>query len=509
MPRKLTRRDVLKGLGAGIVAAAARVVPAAAKRRPNILWIVVEDMNDWMSCYGHDLIKTPTFDAMAARGVRFTRFYVTAPVCSASRSGLILGCMQTTHGAHHHRSSRMTIADPRCRDFGAVRLSEGVRPVTRVLQDAGYATFVRGKTDYNFIFEKSDLDSVRDWNEAAALGKPWFAQVWGSGGKGGAKALPAERRRPVSPEDVTVPPYYPDCPEYRKMVAGHYADVLGADASAAGILEQLRKDGQLEDTVVFFLSDHGMPSGLRHKQFCYEGGIRVPLIVRWPENFPVTRPGLVRDDLLSGADIAATTLGLAGVPVPEYMEGRDVFAPGHERRDHVLSARDRCDFTIDRIRAVVTERCKYIRNFMPERPWLQPQYRDGKPVMKVWKQLHREGKLTSTAAAFLAETRPPEELYDLRDDPHEVRDLAGDPAHAAELARHRRMLERWIADTDDKGRYPEGPEALLQVLARWGDRCVNPEYDAVRERYAELLPSITRSRERKARKRKRERPGGR
>ncbi len=449
--------------------------------RPNILWIVAEDMNPWLSCYGETLIETPVLDGMASAGVRFSRAYVTAPVCSSCRSGLITGTMQTTLGIHNHRSSRSNAKDPRHIELGTIHLPEGVKTVPELFRQAGYATFNRGKTDYNFVYDGGSLYDVRDWQQAESQGKPWFGQIQVKGGKNGKAVL--KDKTPVSPADVPVPPYYPDHPIYRAMLADHYACVLGTDKTVGNILSHLKADGVLEDTIVFFFSDHGMPGGLRHKQFCYEGGIHVPLVIRWPKNFPVTRPGLVSDDLVSSIDISVTSMALAGLPIPGHMEGRDVFADDYRPRDYVISARDRCDYTIERIRAVTTERYRYLRNFLTDRPYLQPQYRDGRDVTVIWKQLYAEGKLTDKAAVFVGPDRPAEEFYDLENDPHEVNNLVDDPRYADELARHRAILKDWMRQTDDQGQYPEPAEGLLQVLYRWGNECVNPEYEAVRKKY--------------------------
>ena len=481
-----TRRDFLKAMAVGSLGLGLPVASARRRaKRPNILWIVAEDMNPWLSCYGETLIRTPAFDAMAAKGVLFSRAYVTAPVCSPCRSALITGTMQTTLGIHNHRSSRPNAKDPAHKELGMIYLPQGVRTVPELFQEAGYATFNRGKTDYNFVFDNSKLYSVRDWKEAQAQGKPWFGQIQVKGGKNGKVVL--KNQTPISPEQVPVPPYYPDHPDYREMLADHYACVLGTDQTVRDILGDLEADGLLDDTIVFFFSDHGMPGGLRHKQFCYEGGIHIPLLIRWPKNFPITRPGLVIDDLVSSIDISVTTMALAGLEIPSHMEGRAVFAEGYKPRDYVISARDRCDYTIEHIRAVTTKRYRYLRNFLTDRPYLQPQYRDDRVVMKTWKALYAQGKLTPEAAVFVSDEKPAEEFYDLERDPHEIKNLVGDPQYAAQLQRHRDILKKWMKDTDDKGQYPENDEGLFQVLCRWRDKCVNPEYDAVRRKYADVL----------------------
>ena len=492
MSYTLKRRDFLRATStAALSLGLTGVLKAADKKpaRPNILWIVAEDMNAWMSCYGDTLLKTPTFDAMAAGGVRFDRAYVPAPVCSACRAGIITGTMQTTLGVHNHRSSRSNTRNPDHARLGMIHLPDGVKTVPELFRRAGYATFNQGKTDYNFVYDTKALYSVGNWSEAVRQGKPWFGQIQLKGGKNGKKVLPPADQSPVDPSKVTIPPYYPDVPEFRKAYADHYACVLGTDHSVGGILNKLKADGLLDNTIVFFFSDHGAPPLLRHKQFCYEGGIRVPLMASWKGNpRALTANGAVREDLVSLIDVAVSSLALAGIKVPAHMEGRDLFAPNHKKRQFVVGARDRCDFTIERIRAVVTRRYKYLRNFLTDRPYLQPQYRDGQVLMKTWKRLRDEGKLTPASAVFVGDKRPAEEFYDLDADPHEVKNLVGDPSHAAELKRHRKILADWMKTTDDKGQYGESTEGLLQVMSRWGERCTNPEYEAVRKKYGQIKP---------------------
>jgi len=477
------RRDFLKTVAAG-AALPPFAKAATMKKRPNILWIIAEDMNPWLSCYGTTLIRTPVLDGMAARGVQFNRAYVTAPVCSACRSALITGCMQTTLGVHNHRSSRINSPKPEEKELGLIYLPEGVKTIPEYFRDAGYVTFNQGKTDYNFVYDNGALYTFKRLEDALNQNKPWFEQVQIKGGKNGKVSL--KGRKVVDPADVEVPPYYPDHPVYRGMIADHYECCLGTDVTVGQILEQVREAGQLDDTIIFFFSDHGMPGGLRHKQFCYEGGIHIPLIVRWPKNFQITRPGIKRDDLVSTIDVSVTTMALAGLPIPEHMEGRNLFATNYKPLEYVISARDRCDFTIDRIRCVTTRRFAYIRNFLTDRPYLQPQYRDDRDFTKVWKQLYAERKLTPEAARFVSPERPAEEFYDLENDPHQIRNLVDNPKYEKELNRHRKILEDWIRETDDKGQYPESPESLLQVMYRWGKRCVNPEYEAVRKKYGNI-----------------------
>ncbi|MCF7669556.1 MAG: sulfatase [Verrucomicrobia bacterium] len=451
------------------------------KEKPNILWVYVEDTNPWMSCYGDQVVETPHIDALAEDGVQFNRAYMTAGVCSPTRSAIITGMYQTSIGAHEHYSSFSEWRGNKMEVWNPNHL--GVRTLPEIFKAAGYYTFNEGKNHYNFVFSDEDLydrkgpngfKGARDKTEWSGRkeGQPFFGQIQLRGGKYGN---PPDV---VAPDAVEVPPYYPDHKVYREEIAHHYNTILKLDEILGDIIAKLKEDGLYDNIVVFFFSDHGMRLP-RHKQFLYEGGIRVPLIIAGP-GIPVNQ---VRDDLVSGIDISATTLKLAGIDIPDHMHGMDMFAPDF-KRDYVIAARDRCDFTIDRIRAVVTDRYKYIRNFMTDKPYLQSNYRDDRESMKVLKRLYREGKLNEVQSHFVSDVRPAEELYDLQEDPHETNNLVHSykRKHAMELARHRDILYKWIIETDDKGRFPETDEALKAVIDRWGEKAVNEEYKRVRDK---------------------------
>ncbi len=449
---------------------------------PNIVWIFVEDMNGWMGCYGDQTVPTPYIDALASRGVRFDRAYMPAGVCSATRSALALGAMQTSFGVHNHRSSRDRVADE------VIHLPAGVKTVYQLLREAGYYVYNGGgKNDFNFKWSVDDLydfDGGRIgfhgpmWRQRAA-GQPFFAQIQLRGGKNTGRFegsnLTDSNDTDTNLGSFDVPPYYPDHPVIRREIAHHYDCIRQTDDEVGQIVAALRADDLLDDTIIFFFTDHGMRLH-RHKQWLYEGGIRVPLVVAGPG----IDTGTSRDDLISGIDITATSLALAGVEPPGYMEGRDFFAANCTPREYTISARDRCDYTIDRVRAVTTRRWKYLRNFLTDRPFMQPQYRDGRDYVEACRQLHAEGQLNAIQDFMWSEQRVPEELYDLEEDPHEINNLADDPNYAEQLARHRRILESWINATDDQGQYPESDAALRGVLTRWNEQAVNPEYDRVR-----------------------------
>ncbi len=460
----------------------AGVSDAAEPSRPNILWLYVEDMNDWMGCYGDKIIKTPSIDSLAATGVRFDRAYMPAGVCSATRSALITGTMQTTFGIHNHRSSRDNSAG-RFPSLGMISLPENVLTVPELFRKAGYFTYNKGKDDYNFVYDRSRLYSGANHWRSRKKGQPFFAQIQMKGGK----------NRPVKtvdPAKAVVPPYYPDTAIVRREIAHHYDCVLKTDQEVSAILAELKNDGLLENTAIFFFTDHGMRL-LRHKQFVYEEGVKVPLVVSWPAGKARIPPGTSRGDLVSGIDISVTSLALAGIAPPAYMEGKDLFAPGYKPRSFVISARDRCDYSIEKIRAVRTDRFRYLRNYLTDRPWMQPQYRDPRDYTKEMKTLYAQGKLNKTQARFMAARKPAEELYDHLNDPHEIDNLAGKPEFASQLEAHRKLLASWIAETGDKGLAPESEDGLAQAYFRWHKVCANPEYEPVRKKYSAALAEIT------------------
>ena len=448
-----------------------------AENRPNILWIYLEDVSGWFSCYGETLIQTPHMDALAEEGIRFDRFYTPAGVCSATRSAIIVGAMQTSFGIHNHRSGRASFRGQSMgSDFDDIRLPAGVKTLPELFREAGYFTFNdSGKDDYNFRHDLSAMYSVQKpgtrWRLKPA-GQPFFGQIQLRGGKLGRRAAAI-----VDREVVPVPPYYPDTSLVREEIAHHYDCLLHTDGQVGEIVRELKRDGLYANTVIFLFSDHGYKMH-RHKQFLYEGGIRMPLIAAGP-GLP---RGEARRDLVSGIDLAPASLALAGITAPKWMEGADFLSPQYSPREFVVAARDRCDYTIERIRALVTPRFKYLRNYLTDRPYMQPNYKDGWPVSKELRRLAASGQLNATQMLFFGSHKPAEELYDLQNDPHEIHNLANNPRFHKVLQDHRKLLQNWIDKSGDQGMAEETDAGLLATLKRWGDKCVNPEYDRVRHR---------------------------
>jgi arylsulfatase A-like enzyme len=443
--------------------------------KPNIIWIVAEDMSDHWSCYGEKTITTPNIDKLAKEGVLFENVFVSAPVCSPSRSALIIGMYQTSIGAHNHRSQvREGNGGGNTDFFDSFILPDEVPYLPKLFKEAGYYTVLGiqqtiinqdetvnqlGKTDYNFIWNQEEYDD-NDWKDRKP-GQPFFAQIQLRGGK--FRRPPIEN--PVDPAHVSLPPYYPDDEVLREDWATYLNSVMYLDQEVKKIVERLEAEGLAENSAIFLFTDHGI-SHLRAKQFLYEDGIKVPLIVSWPDWLP---SGERRSELVSHIDIAATSLFLAGIPVPSVMQGQPFFGKDYVPREYIYAARDRCDETMDMIRAIRTQNYKYIHNFLPDRPHTQPnRYKDNKPFIIHMRQLLAEGKLKKETAVYFQPNRPVEELYDLVNDPWEMNNLATDPKYSDLLAEMKTKLWQTSVQIGDLGYLPE--PLLEESGKRYGNK---------------------------------------
>lgn len=415
--------------------------------RPNVLWIVADDLSFEIGVYGDPLAHTPNIDRLAAEGVRYTNAFSTAGVCAPSRVALMTGTFATSMGAHHMRSL----------DGGYQPVpSPDVKTFTEPLRAAGYWASSLTKLDYQFsgIGDGAPRtnwdDPSADWR-GRAPGQPFFAHV--TAFETHESFLLVQRPVETDPDAVKLPPYYPDTPAVRHDLAQHYDNVARLDARVGEILATLEEDGLADDTVVFFFSDNGR--GLpRDKRWVYDGGIHLPLIVRWPGKLDA---GTVSEELVSWVDLAPTALALAGLAVPPHMQGRVFLGDRREPEpEFVFAAEDRHDEATDRIRAVRDRRWKYVRNYQPETPYGQPiAFRDRIATMQEIFRLHDAGQLFPPADWYYRATKPVEELYDTLADPYEVENVATRPEHAVRLESMRAAHERWVVETGDLGTVPE------------------------------------------------------
>ena len=437
--------------------------------RPNILWIVAEDISPFFGCYGNPDADTPNLDAYAERSHVFLNAFSTAPICAPSRSTLATGIYATTLGTQNLRSS--------------VPIPESVTPMAKVFGENGYWTALRNKTDYNF-----DPDGLYDyWKDDT---RPWLncpedtpffsfmnlgSTHEGSGNRPD-RAAPALARlakdRFHNPETINLPPYYPDTPEMRRIWA-RYHDLLSVwDQDVQEVLDDLEADGRADDTIVFLMADHGL--GLpRYKRWLYKTGIHVPLIIHIPEKFRDFSPGGKRSSkeeaIVSYLDLPPTALNLAGITPPKNMQGSSILSKGAQsikKRDYIFAARDRADDMYDLSRAVYDGRYLYIRHYMSHLPPIQEGYIFSTEEKESLMELHRvhDAGEDSDISLRLWSERPVEELYDLKNDPQELNNLADNKSLTKEKDRLAKKLRHWILETRDSGFLPE-PEMHRRAQA--------------------------------------------
>lgn len=409
-----------------------------AADRPNIVWVIGEDMGPELGCYGDANANTPNMDRIAREGTRFTKAFTHCAVCAPSRSGLITGRYPISIGTQHMRS---TLINP---------------PVTftKRLQDAGYHVAWPGKTDFNFKDPEDFATSRKPWHkgtDAPKLPEPFFAYVnFTQSHESKVRSISDSSRLKHDPAKMVLPPFWPDAPIVRQELANYYDLVTSVDSDVGHVLAYLDRHGLAENTVVFMTGDHGrgMP---RYKRWVNDTGTHVPLIVRWPGK---VKAGAVRDDLVEFLDLPATALSLATGNVPADLEGQAMLTATGEApaklRQYVHAHRDYMDETLDRIRSVRDGRFRYIRNFMPELPYAQKiAYMEIGKTMQTWREWQVAGKLNPVQSVFFADRKPAEELYDCEADPFEVNNLATDPKHAEKLAELRAEMDRWLKATND------------------------------------------------------------
>ena len=479
--------------------------------RPNILFLVAEDMSPRVGAFGDSLAQTPTLDRLAAAGVRYTRVFTTAGVCAPSRAALITGMNQISMGGQHMRTDSRPAGSYYCVP------PPQVKGYPELLRAAGYYTFNLAKEDYQFSHMRTgtgpftiwDAEDDNDLWRSRKEGQPFFGMInmmethetglftplghWPHS----MMHLMIQVLRPamlmsrslgikgeaVDPEKILLPPYYPDTKTVRSDIARFYRNINAMDALVGNILERLKRDGLWESTIVVWTTDHGdcLP---RAKRDLTDSGLEVPMIIYWPEAYRPggVKPGTVDSRLISFVDLAPTFLDLAGAPIPDYMQGISLLSDSV--RQYIYAAKDRMDEVYYRQRAVRDTAYKYIRSWYPQVPdGSHIAFRDNIEMMRqMWVMLDK-GELSPEQRLWFEPTGE-ERLYDLKKDPLELHNVAGDTAYAAVLKRMRGALDDWLGRIGDwsevtedemvKRFYPGGkrPVTPAPQITRHGDQVV-------------------------------------
>lgn len=451
---------------------------AHAEPRPNIVVIIGEDMGPDLGCWGVN-IHTPNIDRLASEGMRFTHFFGTASVCMPNRTAMITGVTQSTLGS-------ITMRPP---ERFQPSLPEGVKPLPELLRELGYLTAnikdqaigSTGKDDWNFRYEKKrwDTHSLEDLNDD----KPFYAQF---NFKMPHRPYRQDKENPVDPGTVELPPYYPDHPVARQSWSDYLESIQNLDRNVGRVITHLQANKLWDKTIVIFVSDHG-EAMLRGKYFLYDCSLNQPLIIRWPEN--LNRPadykaGGTNREMHASIDLPAQTLACAGAEIPQWMHGQAMLGPGSEGREDIYSAADWYGGGRLKSRSIRTERYKYIRNFNTWDSVLSAStnYRKAMhPMYHLIPILDQRGELSDLHQKLLLTPLPDEELYDLKEDPHEINNLALKPDHSHTLKTLRTTLEERIITTGDRGFEPLAAEhvAYFRLYREQG-----------RQQFAEKIKSL-------------------
>jgi len=471
----------LMGLGQNVKSQA----QTPSQSQPNILCLVLEDTSPYQfGCYGNTSIQTPTIDALAKNGIRYTNASANAPHCSPARSTLITGCYATTYGMDIHREDYITPDNIFYPSF---------------LRNAGYFCTNNDKTDYN-----TTVDNNKMWDESGkkatynsskrSPNQPFFA-VFNAGAThmGLIRTITTEGRPNfkdygIDVDKLFIPPHVPDLPEARSDEAYKLKAAQESDLWVKAHLEELKSKGVAENTIVFFFSDHGgcMPRG---KGFPFESGLRIPLIIyippAWQKKLNI-KEGIIETKNVGFVDFAPTFLSLIGEKTPAHMQGK-AFLGKYEAAPRKLQFGFRSNqenYHYDPCRTVTDGKLKYIRNYLPHKPFcLRNLYQSGMPANMAWDKSVLSGNCKNED--WLTEYKPkePEMLFDLEKDPWELHNLAGNPKYKEKLAFFRAEISKQIRSSKDLGFFPrEIRKTKKNGLYQWvrdTDFPLNELYDAV------------------------------
>lgn len=428
---KISRRT----FSAGGMALSAQT-PGAAP--PNIIFLISDDHTAAdLGCYGNTHVRTPNLDRLAREGVRFANCFVASPQCSPNRSAIFTGC-----APHTTSTSRLHTPMPPWEPSFLEQLK------ARGYFTGGFRKVHQGN-EFNSRFDFYTADRKAKFEaffDKLPTGKPFFLHVGFTDphrpySKGAVTP-------PHDPAKVRLPRFLPDSAEVRDDLARYHDFISRMDAECGQLLALLEGRGLAGNTVVFFTGDNGMPFP-GAKGTCYDPGIHVPLLVKWPG---VAKAGAVETKLISHVDLPATWVEIAGAAVTSKMQGRSIVpllrGGAYQAREAVFSERNWHD-NFDPIRSVRTDRYKLIFNAAPHFPYRPAWDLEGSPSWKSYLALGKRGMLAARYLRLLQPARPMVEMYDLRTDPDEFNDITGDPAHAGAKSDLLKRLSKWMHQTYD------------------------------------------------------------
>lgn len=447
--------------------------------KPNILWLVAEDLSPLIPPFGDSTIETPNLSRLAAEGICFDNVYSTSGVCSPSRAALATGLHPVTFGANNMRNGpwyRTPVSEKNIVDFNenapkGVTAYEGVPPagvrmMSEYLREAGYYCTNNAKEDYQFQKTVMAWDESSDkahWRNRPNSEQPFFAVF--NFGSTHESQIWKQKDKPLLVDnnlDVPIPPYLPDTEIAKNDIRRFYSNIKKMDTEVGEILKQLEADGLLDNTIIVWYTDHGgcLP---RQKRLLYDSGLKVPMIVRFPKK---QYAGTRDNRMISFIDFAPTTLSLANIEPPKNIHGTAFLGKFQAKKmpKYIFAAADRFDEKYAKGRAVRGERFKYIRHYSEanEPIYLDLAYRKQQPIMMEMLRLKDEKALNETQLLWFKTPKPKEELYDTWNDKHEINNLVNNPKYAAKLSELRQANEDFQNRFEDLAMLPE--TELIQRL---------------------------------------------
>ena len=464
----------------------------AQNKKPNILWIVCEDISPTLSFYGDNTAKTPNLDALAKESLIYDNAFASTPVCGPSRSAIITGMLPSSIGTMHMRTGKDvqswgkleykdTVRDHKgnlvkdlngklIREYSAV-IPENIKCFTEYLRANGYYCTNNQKTDYQFAAPQSAWDENNGkahWKNAPK-GHPFFS-VFNFGETHESKIWDTQNPLTVNSHDVPVPKYYPDNEIVRNDLARLYSNIELLDIQVGKLIQELKKDGLYDNTIIFFYSDHGGPLP-RQKREIYDSGLKVPFLIRFPNESNKGRTS----QLVSFTDLAPTILSLANIKPPKYMDGQAFLGDYKVKERKVIYATsDRFDEFTDRIRIVRDKQFLYVKNYHLDLPkYKNLSYRLSIPMMNNILTLHQQN-LLNEAQKYWFQPKQEEELYDCNNDPLQLNNLANNSAYSIKLKELRTSCNIQFEDKLDYGKFyesdlinqmwPKGEQPLTDVV---------------------------------------------
>ena len=425
--------------------------------KPNILFLLAEDISIDLECYGMEAVKTPVLNKLAATGIQFMNAYGNNSICSPSRSNMMVGVHQNITNTQHHRSNR------------DIPLAAPYKPITSYLRESGY-TCILGNPIVRAEGKKIDVnfkhDAVGDWDGEHSFGlfdkkggftkedQPFFAQVTlHTTHRGGWwNSVRNNSTHKVDPATVKLPPHYADTPVIREDWAKYLDQMEYIDNEVGLLLADLEAKGMKENTIVIFIGDNGR-CNVRGKGYLYEPGLHLPLIVNWPAGLT----GGEKDKrLVASVDVAATILDVAGIELPDYMTARSIIKEDKEPREYIYSARDLWDEILEQSRAITTHDFRYIKNNITNQSYdaHQAYLEFYRPAVHIMRGLYEKNELSDLQSKFFASSKEPEELYDIINDPFESINLINNPDYRHVAKKMRGYYNNWNEKNHDFGLDP-------------------------------------------------------